>query len=249
MEVKFLNRYLYSPKIWLHYTNSKLKIYTMLTFLLTINHINSLHLIILLIIYVIGIRKLIISTKYLISLLATLLFSTFFYSLSYLIIKQEINLSSYLCVCIPYIIKINYILEKKRHLLNNFIIIIYSNYCLPNFIFRTYLLNILNVLVTNTLFMTTLYEDIILFIVNIKESNFYKNYIIILACSSQFLEEIIAYFYKISVISKVRSYSINISYNFILNTTNNFVHFINTYINSLSTSINLRLNTKDIQSV
>ena len=246
MEVNFLNRYLYSPTIWLHYTNSKLKIYTILIFLFIINYINSKYLIILFLVYITVFRKLNIPERYSISLPTTLLFLTFSYSLNYLIAKQDINFTSHLHICIPYITAINYLPEKKKKIPNNTITLIYSKYCLPNFILRVYILNVLNLLLTNALFVTTLYEDIILLITNLKKNHSYKKNIIIIACTSQFLEEIIAHFYKLFIIIKIRSYSICILHILILDITKNLINFISKYIDLLSISINLRLNIKDV---
>ena len=246
MQVNFLNRYLYSPQIWLHYINPKLKIYTILIFLFIINYINSIYLAFILIIYITIIRKLNTSKKRLVNLLVI---STFFSLLSCLTAKQYINFANQFHICIPYITKINYISKKQKNLLYSTIVFIYSNYRLPNFIFRAYILNLLNLLLTNILFTTTFYEDIILLIIDFRKSNLYKKNTVVIACTSQFLEEIMNYFHKLLVAIKLRSYSINTPYILIININQSLISFINKYITLLSVSINLKLNTEDVKSI
>lgn len=244
MQVNFLNRYLYSPRTWLHSICSYIKISVIFTSLYLVNYVNSQSINIVIIYYTIVLISLKLPRKYIVEflkiiiliILPTLLVNLVQKKLLYLNIYENFNIH------IPFSIKFLYQNKSKR----NIIKILYYSCFLPDFLFRAYSLSLLNFLSLQILFITTLYEDIIIYVIslyrfiNLKKNKTINTLILILACSSQFLTEIINYLCKTFISFKAHNYSINTYHIIMLYIAGSIIKFIKTYVYNITMVVHTR---------
>nr|YP_010199382.1 hypothetical protein LK036_pgp125 [Gracilariopsis tenuifrons]UAD89240.1 hypothetical protein [Gracilariopsis tenuifrons] len=174
LQISLLNRYIYSPQTWLHKLNSRKKIHFLFIYLFIILYTNSIYISISAIIYFILFLYYKILENYNMQSIVkySLVFCTIFY-ISLLLKPQFL----YFFIKLLIDIKNIFISIKDLHILY----------------FRTILLIIHYIIVINIIFITTMYEDIIVsFLILCKK---YKNNIIwkitfISSFASQSLERI-----------------------------------------------------------
>nr|YP_009546310.1 hypothetical protein [Gelidium gabrielsonii]AYO27658.1 hypothetical protein [Gelidium gabrielsonii] len=251
MQVNFLNRYLYFPYTWLHNIYSNLKLNVICGLLYFISYIHLQYILIFFILSVIVFLSLDLPRKYLFNMLKILAIILTPYTIT-MLIKQAVNNKDYsqsIHIYAPYFIKLFTIYHKRHNIfITKYIIQIIFQCCyLPKFIFKGILLTVLNVLLLYILFATTLYEDIILYIINFHRSiglhnKINKKYTIMTACSSQLLEDIINCVYKIFISLKLRNYSIMTFVSLFIYSVNSLIKFIKVYSYNLSTTVYTRLN-------
>lgn len=247
MQNNFLNRYLYSPHTWLHDINSNSKLNIICILLYSISYIHLQYVFIFCIFSIIIFLSLDLPREYLLNILKILTIVLTPYTII-ILINQAINNKKYsqnILIYVPYFIKFLTISYNKYKVYR--VQIIFQCYFLPQFIFKGIILTILNFLLLHILFVTTLYEDIILYMINFHQSlniynNINKKYTIMTACSSQFLEDIINYIYKIFISLQLRNYSAITLVALLKYGINSLIKFVKVYSYNLSTAVYTRLN-------
>nr|QJH88272.1 hypothetical protein [Pterocladia lucida] len=249
MQISFLNRYLYSPIIWLHRVNSSTKINMIFVFLFIVNYINTRYINSLIVLSILVLTNVVLSKQDKIKLFKMLLTMLIPISFSNLANRRLLDFDehNHTQIYIPFIINFSYCKQYMKNTKIRNINILYYYSWLPNFIIRIYILGILNFLYLQSLFITTLYENIILYIINCyKVTDLSKNktfnILIIIACSSQFLEEIINYLYKLFISFRINNYSINTYYKITLYSVINVINFIKKSTYNISAIVHTRIN-------
>nr|YP_009244071.1 hypothetical protein Gele_051 [Gelidium elegans]AMK96313.1 hypothetical protein Gele_051 [Gelidium elegans] len=247
MQTNFLNRYLYFPHTWLHNINPNLKLNAICLLLYSVSYMHLQYIIIFFIFSMIIFLSLDLEKKYLLDIfkILTIILTPY---IIIILINQAINNKNYsqnIPIHVPYFIQFFTIPYNEYKIYR--VQIIFQCYFLPQFIFKSIILTILNFLLLHILFVTTLYEDIILYMINFHQSvdlynKINKKYIIITACSSQFLEDIISYIYKIFISLQLRNCAIKTLLILFIYSANNLIKFIKVYSYNLSTTVYTRLN-------
>nr|YP_009244271.1 hypothetical protein Gvag_051 [Gelidium vagum]AMK96513.1 hypothetical protein Gvag_051 [Gelidium vagum] len=249
MQINFLNRYLYFPNTWLHNVNSNSKLNVISVILYFISYMNLQYLIAFFILSFLTFLSLNLPKKYLLNSFKVLLIILIPYILT-ILIKQAISSRVYsqnIHIYTSYLVKLRSVPDTRNNIyINKYIIqITCQSHYFPRFILKGIVISVINFLLLYILFTTTVYEDIILYIINFHRfisfyTNFNKKYTIMVACSSQFLEDIINYIYKIFISLKIRNYSNMELLILIIYSITSLIKFIKVYSYNLSTTIYTR---------
>lgn len=207
-----LSQYLYSPKTWIHQASTKSKIFYILTILLLIPLNTFFYIVLTISISLYNMYIFRTNRKKNLQIKNTLYLYCFLFVITYqLYDKTKILNKNYHCIKLYYPIKIH------RHNKHNSFIIYWNSYILPKFIIQLSFLSYSNFLLMKLLFLTTQYEQIILYLLKkiyiIKKNQylFFQIFIFSLSLASQLLELIIRYYKdkKLSIRLKKIYYNVN----------------------------------------
>uniref|UniRef100_UPI0030023CB4 hypothetical protein n=1 Tax=Anunuuluaehu liula TaxID=3049639 RepID=UPI0030023CB4 len=163
-QITFLNIYIISPKTWLHKIQSHNKISFIFVSLCLIPYVDYQYILIFIFLYSIIILNLKIHKQYTINLL-NILFFVLIFSLDINSININTELYNNALIYIPIDIQIPYLLAQffAKYFYINIWLQYYYLIIIPKFILRAILIIILHFVSLRILFLTTTYEDVILY--------------------------------------------------------------------------------------
>nr|YP_010986002.1 hypothetical protein RMF00_pgp017 [Grateloupia asiatica]WOL36920.1 hypothetical protein [Grateloupia asiatica] len=206
IQFSFANTYIYSPNTWLHKVQTPYKLLITFSFLSFIPYFTLTHLAIIISAILIIVPTLKFYENHYYSCY-TIFITTTLCLLPYIFDYSNHDIYKRIQINVPYKIQVFFTKYKP---LRKLISIHYKTLFrleIPSFIIKLGIISILHCIVIKTLLLTTMYEDIILYICKyIKINNYYmRRTILISSFASQFLEQMTRYIEIMYISIKLRN--------------------------------------------